>query len=79
MTEANEEYIRAVDRASASLFLVHVYVHVPVVRIADILFPSFLIRLGSDNAERLRRQYSELLRSLLDNANVDVDLPSNPS
>jgi len=41
MTEANEEYLRAVDRA-----------------------------------KRLHRQYSELLRMLLDNADVKVDLSS---
>jgi len=43
-TEANEEYLRAVDRA-----------------------------------KRLHHQYSELLRSLLDNADVQVDLSSKAS
>jgi len=44
MIEANEEYLRAVDRA-----------------------------------KRLHRQYSELLRMLLDNADVQVDLSSKAS
>ncbi|KAN0101012.1 hypothetical protein V8E55_000996 [Tylopilus felleus] len=44
MTEANEDYVQAVDRA-----------------------------------RRLHRQYSELLRSLLDNADVEVDVASKTS
>jgi mediator of RNA polymerase II transcription subunit 21 len=58
MTEVNEEYIRAVDRASACYTMYHVYRPLT----------SFL--------ERLHCQFSELLRMMLDNADVDVELSS---